>query len=145
MLVVDSIFTHSEAGSGGRVHSNSMASVPPSSGEPLGVPVSKRQKIDIACNLCRTRKSKCDGARPSMSTPLDRPVRVLLTDGLPVCGPCRKRIRGREQCVYRQNKLDSVDRYVVNHIASRELLALRMWAQDELRFPQGHHTWNIAS
>src|ERR1700712_2178628 len=29
-------------------------------------PKSKRRKIEIACDTCRLRKSRCDGGRPSM-------------------------------------------------------------------------------
>lgn len=30
------------------------------------LPAPKRQKISLACDVCRARKSKCDGTRPSM-------------------------------------------------------------------------------
>jgi hypothetical protein len=31
------------------------------------LPTPKRHKISLACNVCRVRKSKCDGIRPGMS------------------------------------------------------------------------------
>ncbi|GKZ36707.1 hypothetical protein AbraIFM66950_007882, partial [Aspergillus brasiliensis] len=33
-----------------------------------GPPASKRRRIGLACNACRTRKSRCDGQRPSCSS-----------------------------------------------------------------------------
>ncbi|RAL15901.1 Zn(II)2Cys6 transcription factor [Aspergillus homomorphus CBS 101889] len=46
-------------------------------------PRPKRAKIRIACNVCKARKTKCDGARP-------------------VCGPCSKRKRTSHTCTYRE-------------------------------------------
>ncbi|KAI5916998.1 fungal-specific transcription factor domain-containing protein [Camillea tinctor] len=39
----------------------------PASSEPPEEPVSKRRRIAVACNSCRNRKSRCDGARPACS------------------------------------------------------------------------------
>ncbi|KAH8425056.1 Zn(II)2Cys6 transcription factor domain-containing protein [Aspergillus melleus] len=41
----------------------------------------KRRKIAVACDECRTRKVRCDGIQP-------------------VCGPCVKRSDQGVQCVY---------------------------------------------
>ncbi|MAD86694.1 MAG: hypothetical protein CL912_27370 [Deltaproteobacteria bacterium] len=30
----------------------------------MDTPKQKRHKIDVACDLCRARKVKCDGTRP---------------------------------------------------------------------------------
>ncbi|KAJ5362792.1 hypothetical protein N7541_003636 [Penicillium brevicompactum] len=46
-------------------------------------PRQKRAKISVACNVCKGRKTKCDGARP-------------------VCGPCSKRKRRSQPCLYRE-------------------------------------------
>ena len=45
-----------------------------------GLPRPKRRKIDVACELCRLRKSKCDGAYP--------------------CEPCLRRKTGGGACTY---------------------------------------------
>lgn len=41
----------------------------------------KRQKVSLACQECRSRKTKCDGVRP-------------------VCGSCAKKPRLEGSCVY---------------------------------------------
>lgn len=41
----------------------------------------KRQKVSLACQECRDRKIKCDGARPT-------------------CGPCVKKKKPEGTCVY---------------------------------------------
>lgn len=41
----------------------------------------KRQKVSLACQECRDRKIKCDGARPT-------------------CGPCLKKKKPEGTCVY---------------------------------------------
>ncbi|RAH67118.1 uncharacterized protein BO66DRAFT_355744 [Aspergillus aculeatinus CBS 121060] len=33
-----------------------------------GLPLAKRRRVALACSACRTRKSRCDGRRPSCST-----------------------------------------------------------------------------
>ncbi|KAH8660148.1 fungal-specific transcription factor domain-containing protein [Xylariales sp. PMI_506] len=50
---------------------------------PNSIPVArpKRHKIDVACDMCRARKVKCDGIRP-------------------VCGNCLKRIDMKDHCNY---------------------------------------------
>ncbi|KAJ5311987.1 hypothetical protein N7508_002817 [Penicillium antarcticum] len=45
-----------------------------------GEPKAKRAKISVACNICKARKTKCDGVRP-------------------VCGACSKR---KQICIYRE-------------------------------------------
>ncbi|KAL4797621.1 fungal-specific transcription factor domain-containing protein [Aspergillus venezuelensis] len=55
---------------------------------PSSEPSPKRAKIPIACNVCKAMKIKCDGAHP-------------------VCGPCVKRKRRSQPCVYRET-LNSV-------------------------------------
>ncbi|KAL7657975.1 hypothetical protein ACMYSQ_004117 [Aspergillus niger] len=45
-------------------------------------PQTKRHKINVACNVCKRRKTKCDGIRP-------------------VCGPCSRRKNGAMECIYR--------------------------------------------
>ncbi|PTB78064.1 hypothetical protein M440DRAFT_252143 [Trichoderma longibrachiatum ATCC 18648] len=55
-------------------------------------PPSKRRRIGYACNLCRTKKNRCDGERPS-------------------CGPCKER---RQECVYspQRTKISVTQEYV---------------------------------
>ncbi|GAT31018.1 hypothetical protein RIB2604_03800100 [Aspergillus luchuensis] len=57
-------------------------------GEALRGPKPKRAKIRIACNVCKARKTKCDGARP-------------------ICGPClrRKRTSYTTACEYREGDI----------------------------------------
>lgn len=43
-----------------------MASNSPDNETPNGRP-SKRRRVSVACDACRTRKSRCDGKRPSCS------------------------------------------------------------------------------
>ncbi|KAL4787186.1 hypothetical protein BJX76DRAFT_363952 [Aspergillus varians] len=50
-----------------------------------GGPRPKRAKISIACNVCKARKTRCDGARPG-------------------CGPCAKRKQGSQLCRYREEE-----------------------------------------
>src|ERR1700733_6475575 len=50
-----------------------------------GLPQPKRRKTTIACELCRVRKSKCDGVRPT-------------------CGPCSKRKTTIEVCSYAEGR-----------------------------------------
>ncbi|GKZ38367.1 hypothetical protein AbraIFM66950_010524 [Aspergillus brasiliensis] len=54
-------------------------------GQTLREPKPKRAKIRIACNVCKARKTKCDGARP-------------------ICGPCSRRRRTSHitPCEYRE-------------------------------------------
>ncbi|KAL2128285.1 hypothetical protein VTI74DRAFT_9386 [Chaetomium olivicolor] len=47
----------------------------------LAGPRPKRHKIDVACEMCRTRKVRCDGVRPT-------------------CGNCYKRLDMRDRCIY---------------------------------------------
>jgi hypothetical protein len=42
-----------------------------------GLPVPKRRKTSVACELCRSRKAKCDGVRPSESVRQLRGTREL--------------------------------------------------------------------
>jgi hypothetical protein len=55
-------------------------------------PPTKRRRIGYACNLCRTKKNRCDGERPS-------------------CGPCKER---RQECVYspQRTKISVTQEYV---------------------------------
>ncbi|PYH64284.1 Zn(II)2Cys6 transcription factor [Aspergillus vadensis CBS 113365] len=57
-------------------------------GEAVREPKPKRAKIRIACNVCKARKTKCDGARP-------------------ICGPClrRKRTSYTTACEYREGDI----------------------------------------
>ncbi|KAH6983963.1 fungal-specific transcription factor domain-containing protein [Ilyonectria destructans] len=48
-------------------------------------PPPKRRKIQLACNSCRMRKTRCDGRRP-------------------VCSPCEKRGSG-DECLYEESTL----------------------------------------
>ncbi|KAK4118552.1 hypothetical protein N657DRAFT_583484 [Parathielavia appendiculata] len=53
----------------------------PTSGSDIAVPRPKRHKIDVACEICRARKVRCDGVRPT-------------------CGNCRKRVNMGPRCTY---------------------------------------------
>lgn len=57
----------------------------------------KRRKIAVACDDCRTRKVRCDGVQPGMWHPSIR--NATRADVTPVCGPCSKRADGGK-CVY---------------------------------------------
>ncbi|KAM3471638.1 hypothetical protein MY8738_009230 [Beauveria namnaoensis] len=61
------------------------APIPPGDGQlPPSVPLvrrRKRLKIDVACDRCRSRKVKCDGARPG-------------------CGNCSRKLDHRDKCHY---------------------------------------------
>ncbi|XWW94035.1 hypothetical protein V2A60_001977 [Cordyceps javanica] len=61
------------------------ASIPPKDGQlPPPVPLvrrRKRLKIDVACDRCRSRKVKCDGARPA-------------------CSNCSRKLDHRDHCHY---------------------------------------------
>lgn len=74
----------------------------PSRDHPGKVPdrPSKRRKIAVACDQCRTRKIRCDGIQPGISTLPG--IRSVLTNSslVPVCGPCTKRSNQGDQCVY---------------------------------------------
>jgi hypothetical protein len=48
---------------------------------PSPQPPTKRQKVSIACQECRTHKTKCDGVRP-------------------ICGSCRKKKPAETSCSY---------------------------------------------
>ncbi len=50
----------------------------------IGLPKPKRRKIEVACEICRLRKSKCDGSHP--------------------CGPCLRRKTGGAACTYLDGK-----------------------------------------
>src|SRR4051812_5021677 len=50
-----------------------------------GLPQPKRRKTTVACEICRVRKSKCDGVRPT-------------------CGPCSRRKNMVEECFYTEDK-----------------------------------------
>ncbi|KAJ6058315.1 C6 transcription factor [Penicillium canescens] len=52
-----------------------------SDSQPLNLRRRKRLKVDLACEICRRRKVKCDGARPA-------------------CGNCLKRSDLQGQCAY---------------------------------------------
>lgn len=53
----------------------------PSASQTFATRPSKRQKVSLACQECRDRKTKCDGARP-------------------ICGTCAKKKRRESECVY---------------------------------------------
>ncbi|OHE98302.1 fungal specific transcription factor [Colletotrichum orchidophilum] len=59
-------------------------------------PKPKRIKIDVACDTCRRRKVKCDGARPGKSS-----VRLFDSASIHVaCGNCWKRTDLKNGCTY---------------------------------------------
>lgn len=60
----------------------------------------KRLKVDIACEVCRRRKVKCDGRRPSLAAYLPYPSTPDFTDRSSACGNCSKRPALRSECVY---------------------------------------------
>lgn len=49
--------------------------------ESMQAPKSKRQKVDVACDSCRSKKIKCDGRHP-------------------VCQPCEKKIQRGAKCTW---------------------------------------------
>ncbi|CAI7638909.1 unnamed protein product [Penicillium manginii] len=55
----------------------------------------KRRKIAVACDDCRTRKVRCDGVQPGMWHPSIR--NATRADVTPVCGPCSKRADGEDR------------------------------------------------
>ncbi|KAL7932210.1 N-terminal binuclear Zn cluster-containing/DNA binding domain-containing protein [Trichoderma chlorosporum] len=65
-------------------------------------PPTKRRRIGYACNLCRTKKNRCDGERPS-------------------CGPCKER---RQECVYspQRTKISVTQEYIENLRARNRML-----------------------
>lgn len=71
-------------------------------------PRPKRAKISIACNVCKARKTKCDGVRPGKLK-----FQVLwfvwsnVCAGTVVCGPCAKRRQGSQICRYREEEAPS--------------------------------------
>ena len=104
------------------VRSGAMAS-PPSRTQPLPPPTAnrsdrpddleqsmegaqtKRRKVAVACEACRERKVRCDGAHPSKDAAALQPIlrwrsmrwQTWLTTT--VCGTCAKR-RSTTKCVY---------------------------------------------
>lgn len=64
------------------ITTSSTSSVKSPSNQPSpSAPPTKRQKVSIACQECRTHKTKCDGARP-------------------ICGSCRKKKPEETSCSY---------------------------------------------
>ncbi|KAH7078178.1 putative C6 transcription factor [Paraphoma chrysanthemicola] len=78
--------------------------------EPIEGPRRKRLKVDLACDLCRRRKVKCDGGRPA-------------------CGNCSKRPMLLEQCVYAPNPY--------NHPTGRPPVAITDAVSEEIFPPSG--------
>ncbi|EJT78521.1 hypothetical protein GGTG_03621 [Gaeumannomyces tritici R3-111a-1] len=69
-----------EAGDGGSSHADiAAATETPTAGD--GPPPTKRRKTRLACQECRDRKVRCDGARP-------------------VCGACFRKRLSPEQCIF---------------------------------------------
>lgn len=67
--------------------------------QPLYVRRRKRLKVDLACEICRRRKVKCDGGRPGLVTrKIPHPRR--LTDRYSACGNCSKRPALQGKCIY---------------------------------------------
>ncbi|PLB48400.1 hypothetical protein P170DRAFT_359323 [Aspergillus steynii IBT 23096] len=64
-------------------------------------PRPKRAKIGIACNVCKARKTKCDGAKP-------------------ICGPCsrRKRTSHTASCIYRETDSGEQSEYTSGRLAN---------------------------
>ncbi|KAL6834625.1 N-terminal binuclear Zn cluster-containing/DNA binding domain-containing protein [Trichoderma camerunense] len=79
-------------------------------------PPTKRRRIGYACNLCRTKKNRCDGERPS-------------------CGPCKER---RQECVYspQRTKISVTQEYIENLRARNRMLEEHIANQQ----PQGSHS-----
>jgi hypothetical protein len=48
------------------VRSSQLSPTNPNAGWDIALPKPKRRKIEIACETCRLRKSRCDGEKPSM-------------------------------------------------------------------------------
>ncbi|OZJ01593.1 hypothetical protein BZG36_05466 [Bifiguratus adelaidae] len=62
---------------------------------------SKRQKVSLACQECRNRKSKCDGVRP-------------------ICGSCLSKKQPESACVYEPDRgRRSVKNQYVQHLESK--------------------------
>ncbi|UKZ46669.1 hypothetical protein TrVGV298_000875 [Trichoderma virens] len=79
-------------------------------------PPTKRRRIGYACNLCRTKKNRCDGERPS-------------------CGPCKER---RQECVYspQRTKISVTQEYIENLRARNRMLEEHIASQQS----QGSHS-----
>ncbi|PTB36883.1 hypothetical protein M441DRAFT_150372 [Trichoderma asperellum CBS 433.97] len=79
----------------------------------------KRRRIGYACNLCRTKKNRCDGERPS-------------------CGPCKER---RQECVYspQRTKISVTQEYIENLRARNRLLEDHIAARQHGQIPQSPH------
>ncbi|OTA05277.1 Zn2Cys6 transcriptional regulator [Trichoderma parareesei] len=79
-------------------------------------PPTKRRRIGYACNLCRTKKNRCDGERPS-------------------CGPCKER---RQECVYspQRTKISVTQEYIENLRARNRMLEEHLATQQS----QGSHS-----
>ncbi|TFB04575.1 hypothetical protein CCMA1212_003497 [Trichoderma ghanense] len=79
-------------------------------------PPTKRRRIGYACNLCRTKKNRCDGERPS-------------------CGPCKER---RQECVYspQRTKISVTQEYIENLRARNRMLEEHLATQQS----QGYHS-----
>lgn len=67
-------------------------------------PKPKRLKISIACNVCKAKKTKCDGARPGKQIKRTRQGAIdsMLIFVVLVCGPCAKRKQSSQACIYRE-------------------------------------------
>ncbi|KAL8381864.1 hypothetical protein RB595_005895 [Gaeumannomyces hyphopodioides] len=73
-----------KAGDGGSAHADiALATEDPAGGDTAGdgPPPTKRRKTRLACQECRDRKVRCDGARP-------------------VCGACFRKRLSPEQCIF---------------------------------------------
>ncbi|KAL7922734.1 hypothetical protein ACQKWADRAFT_320672 [Trichoderma austrokoningii] len=79
----------------------------------------KRRRIGYACNLCRTKKNRCDGERPS-------------------CGPCKER---RRECVYspQRTKISVTQEYIENLRARNRILEDHIAASQHGQNPQSPH------
>ncbi|KAE8361992.1 fungal-specific transcription factor domain-containing protein [Aspergillus caelatus] len=81
---------------------NSTSGKAPGAAKDAGRP-SKRRKIAVACDECRVRKIRCDGAQP-------------------VCGPCTRKADPGVQCIYTGKQKLAVQNYIATLESRLKLL-----------------------
>ncbi|KAE8140557.1 fungal-specific transcription factor domain-containing protein [Aspergillus pseudotamarii] len=82
---------------------NSTSGKAPSAAKDAGRPI-KRRKVAVACDECRVRKIRCDGAQP-------------------VCGPCTRKADPSVQCIYTGKQKLAVQSYIATLESRLKLLS----------------------